>query len=97
LLKNEHPVHDVAAEEPTSNPANQDQHQDDGAADFDSDDDVIVDMQVMNDNEEGALAMERDNCILWINQAVDWTSFLTDISSKAKDEDLKKELQTIHG
>jgi hypothetical protein len=50
----------------------------------------------MNDNKDEALDMERGNCNLWINQPVDWTSFLTDISSKAKDEDLKKELQTIH-
>jgi hypothetical protein len=73
-----------AAEAPTANPANQDQHQDDGAADFDSDDDVILDVPVMNDNEDEALAMERDSCNLWINQPVNWTSFLTDISSKAK-------------
>jgi hypothetical protein len=88
---------DFTAEAPTSNPANQDQHQDDGAADFDSDEDVIVDVPVMNDKEDKALAMERDNCNLWINQPVDWTTFLTDISSKAKDEYLNKKLQTIHG
>jgi hypothetical protein len=56
-----------------------------------------MDAPVMNENEEEFLAMERNNCNLWINQPVDWTSFLTDISSKDKDEDLKKELQTIHG
>jgi hypothetical protein len=65
----------VAAEAPTSNPANQDQHQDNVTADFDSDDDVIVNVPVMNDNEDEALAMEHDNCNLWINQPVDWTSF----------------------
>jgi hypothetical protein len=31
------------------------------------------------------------------NQPVDRTTFLTDTSSKTKDEDLTKELQTIHG
>jgi hypothetical protein len=45
---------DFAAEAPAANPANQDQHQDDGAAYFDSDDDVIVivdvDVPVTNEN-----------------------------------------------
>jgi hypothetical protein len=50
----------------------------------------------MNDNEGEALAKECVNYALWINQPVDWTSFLTEISSKAKYEDLKKELETIH-
>jgi hypothetical protein len=58
---------------------------------------VIVDAPVMNDNEDKALDMEHDNWYLWINQPNDWTSFLTDISSSAKYEDLEKELQTIHG
>jgi hypothetical protein len=58
---------------------------------------VIVEMPVMNFNEDEALARESDNCTLWINQPYDWTSFLTDISSRAKHEDLKKELQTIQG
>jgi hypothetical protein len=80
------------AEAPAANPANQDQHQDDGAEDFDSDEDVIVDVPVMNANEDESLAMERDTCNLWINQPVDWMSFLTNISTKAKDEDLKKDL-----
>jgi hypothetical protein len=75
-----------AAESSRANRVNQDQHQDDVAAyfdfDFHSDDDVIVDVPVMNDNEDEDLAMERDNCNLWINQPVDWTSVLTNISSK---------------
>jgi hypothetical protein len=52
---------------------------------------------VRNDNEDEAFARDLENCTLWINQPVDWTSFLTNASSQAKDEDLKKELQTIHG
>jgi hypothetical protein len=45
-----------------------------------------------------ALARKCDNYTLWINGPVEWMSFLIDTSSKAKDEDedLKKELQTIH-
>jgi hypothetical protein len=51
---------------------------------------VIVDVPEMNDNENESLAMECDSCNVWINQTVDWTSFLIDIFSKAKDEDIKK-------
>jgi hypothetical protein len=72
-------------------------NQDDAAQDCDSDDDVIMDISVTNDNKDEALAMERENCTLWINQPVNWMSFLTNTSSKAKNEDLKKELQIIHG
>jgi hypothetical protein len=51
---------------------------------FDSDDDVSVDIPVTNDNENEALAMERDNRTLWINQPVNWTSFMTGIPPRPK-------------
>ena len=51
----------------------------------------------MHDNEDYALARERDNCTLWIKHPVYWTRFLTDTSSNANNEYLKKELQTIPG
>jgi hypothetical protein len=76
---------------------NPEHHQDDAVQDFDSDENVIMDIPVTNDNKDEALAMEQENCTLWINQPVDWTSFPTNAYSKAKNEDLKKELQTIHG
>jgi hypothetical protein len=56
-----------AAESPAANPTNQDQHQDDVAEGFDSDENVIMKMPVMYDNEDEALDMKRDKCTLWIN------------------------------
>jgi hypothetical protein len=79
----------VAAAAPTMDSLNPEHHQDGAAQDFDSDNDVIVEIPVMNNNEVQAMAMTCDNCTLWINQPVAWTNFLTGISSKAKDEDLK--------
>ena len=85
-----------ATEVPASNSPNQEHHQDDAAQYFDSDDDVIVETPVHN-NEEDALARERENCTLWIKQPVYWTRFLIDTFFNTNNEDLKKELQTIHG
>jgi hypothetical protein len=75
---------------------NPEHHQDGAAQYFDSDDDVIVDIPVTSDSEDEALAMERKNCTLWINQPDNWMSFVTETSSKAKHKDIKKKLQTIH-
>jgi hypothetical protein len=90
------PADDAAATPPTDF-LNPELHQNDATHDFDSDNDVIVDIPVMNDNEDESLAMEHENCTLWINQPVDRTRFLNNTSSKTKNVNLKKELQTIHG
>ena len=84
-----------AIEAPDANSPNQEHHWDDAAQYFDSDIDFIVETTV-HDNEDDALERERENCTLWINQSVDWTSFLTDNSYNANNEDLNKYLQTIH-
>jgi hypothetical protein len=87
----------VAAASPPTDALNPEQQQDDAGNELDLDDDIIVEIPNTEDNEEDTLAMERDNCTLWINQSVDWMNYLIKTSSNAKHENLKKELQTTHG
>ena len=74
-----------ATEAPAANYPNQENHQDDDAQDFDSDDDDTVETPV-HDNEDDALVRECENCNLCIKQSVGWPRFLTDTSSNANNE-----------
>jgi hypothetical protein len=44
---------------------------------FDSDDDMIVDFPAATEGDDEALEKEREHCIWWMNQTVEWKKFLT--------------------
>ena len=85
-----------ATEAPAANITNQEHHQDDAAQESDSDNYFIMENKVHN-NEDNDLTRDHENCTLWIKQPVNWTHFLTYTSFNTNNEDLKKELKTLHG
>ena len=72
-----------------SNSTDQEHHQYDAAQYFGSYDDAIVETPV-HDNQDNALAMERDNSTLCIKQPAGWMQFMADNSYNSNNEDLKK-------
>jgi hypothetical protein len=63
---------------------------------FDSDDDRI-DFPPATEGDDEALEKERDNCISWMNQTVEWKKFLTPKSAKATQYQLEIDLKTVQG
>jgi hypothetical protein len=63
---------------------------------FDPDDDMI-DFPAATDGDDEALEKERENCISWMNQTVEWKNFLTPKSAKANRDQLEIDLKTVQG
>jgi hypothetical protein len=58
---------------------------------------MIVDFPAATEGDDGALEKERENCISWMNQKVEWKKFLTAKYAKANQYQLKIDLQTMQG
>jgi hypothetical protein len=57
----------------------------------------MIDFPAATEGNDEALEKERENCISWMNQTVEWKKCLTPKSAKANQDQLEIDLQTVQG
>jgi hypothetical protein len=58
---------------------------------------MMIDFPAATEGDDEALEKERENCISWMNQTVEWKNFLTPKSAKANRDQLEIDLKTVQG
>jgi hypothetical protein len=58
---------------------------------------MMIDFPAATEGDDEALEKERENCISWMNQTVEWKKFLTPKSASANQDQLEIDLKTVQG